>query len=131
MKIIYSAILMIGAIIAQVCSLPIIYSPHNTNNNNNQNQQIDIGPAIVVTRPHKPILYNPVNENETIPILYDENTNNNGIVPPPPPPAPPGPLLDDIMPAKFALPDGTIIYTSKDIKPFIISPFSDLEPVIE
>ena len=108
MKIIYSAILILGSIIARVGSLPIIYSPFNTNTNTdlntNQNQQIDIdiGPAIVVTRPHKPILYNPENEPAIVP-------------PPPPPPSPPGP----------------IIFRPQDSKPFIISPFSDLEPVIE
>ena len=130
MKNIYSAILMLGALIARINSLPIIYSPHGAITNQKQ-QQIDMGPAIVVTRPTKPvILYKPTNENETetTPILYE---NEPSIVPPPPPPAPPGPILDDIMPAKFVLPDGSIIYTPQDIKPFIIYPFSDLEPVIQ
>ncbi len=106
MKFIYSIILVIGTLIFQAFTLPI------------NNNIFDLGPAIVVKQ-HKPILYNPV-----------ENTTEiePAIVPPPPPPAPPGPI-DDIMPTKFVLPDGNILYTPKDIKPFIISPFSDLEPL--
>ncbi len=114
MKFIYSVILIISTFLSRVNSLPII----------NKYQHIDTDPAIVVTRPNKQtnnILFNPV--NETDPILFE---NEPAIVPPPPPPAPPGPIL---MPAKFILPDGTIIYTPKDISPFIISEFSDLEPI--
>ncbi len=106
MKFIYKVFLILGSLLAQVCSLPIIYEPH--------------GPAIVVTQ-GKPIIYEPL--EQTV----------GAIVPPPPPPAPPGPIdtnnIDDIMPAKFVLPDGNIIYTPKDIKPFIVPPFSDLEPI--
>ncbi len=97
MKIIYSAILMIGTLFSQIYSLPII----------------DLDPAIVVKQ--------------------NKNNTTKEIIPPPPPPAPPGPVLinnyDDIMPDKFVLPDGSIIYTPKDSEPFIIFHFSNLEPI--
>ncbi len=103
MKFIYKVFLILGSLLSQVCSLPIIYDPQD--------------PAIVVTQ-GKPILYEPL--EQTVEAIF----------PPPPPPAPPGPIeTNDIMPAKFVLPDGNIIYTPKDIKPFIVSPFSDLEPI--
>ncbi len=108
-KIIYTTIIMLSSLLSQISSLPI-YSNHN--------KQIHLDPAIVVTKPtHEPILYEPL---------------ELAIVPPSAPPAPPGPIiLNDIMPAKFVLPDGSIIYTPKDSKPFIISPFSDLEPIVQ
>jgi hypothetical protein len=106
MKIIYSAILMLGYLFGQIASIPIIYLPGPKENTN-------LDPAIVVTRPTKPILY--VNENDT------------AIVPPPP--APPGPInFDEIEPVEilgpvmsdtFVLPDGQILYTPKDITPFL------------
>jgi hypothetical protein len=101
MKLIYSLMIIIGTILNQINSLPI-YSKHITNQNP-VNPNLD--PAIVVTRPSKPI------------ILVDQQLTTI-------------PIDDVIMPAKLILPSGEIIYTPQDIKPFIVSPFSDLEPVV-
>lgn len=119
MKLIYKAIFILGSILYQAFSLPIIYEP---NNNQKQIHTNILEPAIVVTQ-GKPM---PTNQ----PILYEPaeiaKLANSFIVPPPPPPGEPGPIItdtniiNDIMPAKFVLPDGKIIYTPKDIKPFIV-----------
>jgi hypothetical protein len=98
MKFIYGVILVIGSLISHINSSPI-YSPHN--------KQINLDPAIVVTKPNKIILFNK-DENSTKSLDID-------ITPPPPNP------INDIMPANFILPDGTILYTPKDSKPFINS----------
>ncbi len=99
MNIIYSAILIISAIISNINGVPIY-------------NHLEVGPAIVV-RQKKPIIYSPENETIIEPI--------KAIVPPPPPPAPPGPI-DDIMPDKFITFDGVVLYTPKDATPFILSP---------
>lgn len=93
MKLIYSAFLIIN-IFSSIFGLPI-YEP---------------GPAIVIKQ-NKQIIFSP--ENETI---------IKAIVPPPPPPVPPGPIneINDIMPAKYITIDGIVIYTPRDITPFII-----------
>ncbi len=107
-KIIYAAIYILSSL-SQIYSLPI-YVNH---------KEIHLDPAIVVTKPmSEQYLYEPLELSI--------------IRPPIPPPSPPGPIiLNDIMPAKFVLPDGSIIYTPKDSEPFIISPFSDLEPIVQ
>ena len=120
MKMIYSLIIIIGSILHQCTSLPI-YSNHNTNH-----ESSNLDPAIVVTRPHKPII---TPESNNTGLIYEKENTTNPII-----------LSEDqsqtitaddiIMPAKLILPSGEIIYTPQDIKPFIISPFSDLEPVI-
>ena len=116
MKFLYSIALIFGTLFGRINSIPIIYEPQDTNTNTN------LDPAIVVTRPPS---------TETPLILYD---SEGAIVPPPPPPAPPGPIFSvyehNETHAKLVLPSGEIIYTPLDIRPFIISPFSDLEPVV-
>ena len=118
MKIISSAILLFGFIfifnqITSSFGMPIIYSPHHSKEHN-QNQNLD--PAIVVTKPSKPIAIVPPppgpidipdetnknNENAAISIDIDDNTN------------------DKDLPTRLVLPDGKIIYTPLNIAPFIV-----------
>ncbi len=72
---------MLGTLLSQVCSLPIIYSSHD--------KQVHLDPAVVVKKvlPVKPILYN------------SSSFNKSDIVPPPPPP--PEPIYDDLMPTRW------------------------------
>ncbi len=118
MKFLYSIALILGTLLGRINSIPIIYEPQDTNTNINTN----LDPAIVVTRPPS---------TETPLILYD---SEGAIVPPPPPPAPPGPIFSvyeyNETHSKLVLPSGEIIYTPLDIIPFLMSPFSDLEPVV-
>jgi hypothetical protein len=128
MKIISSAILLFGFIfifnqITSSFGMPIIYSPHHSKEHN-QNQNLD--PAIVVTKPSKPIAIVPPppsspspppgpidipdetnknnknNENAAISIDIDDNKN------------------DKDLPTRLVLPDGKIIYTPLNIAPFIV-----------
>ncbi len=89
---------MLGYLFGQITSTPI-YNQHNHDT------------AIVVTRPVKP-----ANEiysiNDTI---MDPDFPEEAIVPPPPPPVPHGPLY-----TKIILPDGSVLYTPMDIRPFLI-----------
>jgi hypothetical protein len=117
MKFLYSIALIFGTLFGRINSIPIIYEPQDTNTNTN------LDPAIVVTSPPS---------TETPLILYDPE----GAIapPPPPPPAPPGPIFSvyeyNETHSKLVLPSGEIIYTPLDIIPFLMSPFSDLEPVV-
>ncbi len=115
---------MFGYLFGQITSTPI-YSQ-------NKQTKIDLNPAIVVTKPSQPILYDndqaivppppppappgPIDEiysvNDTI---IEPHFPEEAIVPPPPPPSPPGPLY-----TKIILPDGAVLYTPMDIRPFLI-----------
>ena len=112
---------MLGYLFGQITSTPI-YSQ-------NKQTKIDLNPAIVVTKPSQPILYDndpaiisqppppgAIDEiysvNDTI---IEPHFSEEAIVPPPPPSAPPGPLY-----TKIILPDGAVLYTPIDIRPFLI-----------
>ncbi len=128
MNIIYKTIFILGSLLSQVFTLPI-YAPHNN--------QIHLDPAIVVTRPTNhpssdPILYEPLELSPVVvqpsdPILYEPLELSPVVVPQ----SPEGTrkLLENFQPRKVILSDGSIIYTPKDIKPFMISPFTGFEPL--
>ncbi len=110
MNIIYKTIFILGSLLSQVFTLPI-YAPHNN--------QIHLDPAIVVTRPTNhpssdPILYEPLELSPVVVPQSPEGTRK---------------LLENFQPRKVILSDGSIIYTPKDIKPFMISPFTGFEPL--
>ncbi len=123
MKLLYKIALILGSLIHSISSIPII--PHDTN--------INLDPAIVVTHPRSSAITTTIQPTTEF-ILYNTDDTVGAIVPPPPPPAPPGPIYSvyqhNETHAKLVLSSGEIIYTPLDITPFIMSPFSDLEPVV-